>query len=465
MYDALYAVLICVWFAVIYLALGRRGNVYIREGSFWVPTILLVAFFMVPWVFQVSRTRGTAVLEEGLTLSNILSVAIVAVSALYLVVLVVRNIELLRLPTDKILFPFCLAIGFAFLSSAWSVAPLYTLYRTTELLVLFTISLLIFDRERFGPAFVTFNAVMIGVWLLVDGARIADNVANGIIFSSGKHNLTPLMCMSVLSYLYAFHCDARYKWPLGVLCVVGFIVGGSAAAVGATPLLVTGVMAASPRPWVRRLGWVASATYLALFIFLLVGLSQYPDLMEFIGTVLQKPVAELAENNGRSEFWPIFIEAARDRPFGGGFAAAERFIQLVNYDAVLRILGPNDVFIASAHNMAIGAWVGMGWVGICILITTLGHALLAASRLDVSARRFVYPVVLMVIANGMTTPGILGEFNPHTITWVALLAFLRTRDRLVNAQSNRASTLLVRFPRDTRLGPVDLTARRPVGNQ
>jgi hypothetical protein len=132
---------------------------------------------------------------------------------------------------------------------------------------------------------------------------------------------------------------------------------------------------------------------------------------------------------------------------------------------VLRILGPNDVFIASAHNMAIGAWVGMGWVGICILITTLGQALLAASRLDVSARRFVYPVVLMVIANGMTTPGILGEFNIHTITWAALLAFLRTRDRLVNAQSNRASTLLLRFPRDTRLGPVDLTARRPVGNQ
>ena len=112
MYDALYAVLICVWFAVIHLALGRRGNVYIREGSFWLPTILLVAFVMVPWVFQVSRTRGTAVLEEGLTLSNILTVAIVAVSALYLLVLVVRNIELLRLPTDKILFPFCLAIGF-----------------------------------------------------------------------------------------------------------------------------------------------------------------------------------------------------------------------------------------------------------------------------------------------------------------------------------------------------------------
>ncbi len=427
MLTAFYALVIAIWFAVAYVSLPRRAHIGLLDSTPTGPGLLLIAFFNLPFLFLVERTDGTAVLEQGLSFSNLLSVGILGLSAIYLARVAWSDSRVLRLPGDRIVFPFSLAIAFAFLTALWSVVPIYTLYRATELMTLFALCLLLLDRGRFGETFIIFYAAFIATWLLGSMSTIASNLESGIIVSSAKNNLTPLMCLSALLYLYLFPEAIRRRNAFALLFAVGFIAGGSAATTAAAPLVLTGIMAASSRPVVRRVGWLATIAYFALIVFLLGSLSQFPDLMESISHLLQKPIAELEKNTGRSEFWPAYIEAGSGRLFGAGFAAGERFIQLVDADATRRVLGNVDQLIRSAHNTFIGAWVTMGWVGICLLNLVLGSAVVAASRLDNRSRAFVYGVVFLLVANGMTTPGVLSEFNEHTVTLAAVLAFLRNR--------------------------------------
>ncbi|MBL8567193.1 MAG: O-antigen ligase family protein [Hyphomicrobiaceae bacterium] len=460
MLTAFYALVIAIWFSVAYVSLPHRRRIGLLDSAAPIPAVLLLAYFNLPFLFLVERTNGTAVLEQGLSISNLLAIAVVGLSVIYLARVAWNDGGILHLPSDRIVFPFSLAIAFAFVTTLWSVVPAYTLYRATELATLFAICFLLLDRERFGPVFIAFFAIFIATWLLGSLDTIASHLASGIFVSSAKNNMTPLMCLSALLYLYLFPETIRHRNAVALLFVVGFVAGGSAATTAAVPLILTGLMAASSNPVVRRIGWFATIAYFALIIFLLGSLRQFPEIMEGISQLLQKPIAELEKNTGRSEFWPAYIEAGSGRLFGAGFAAGERFIQLVDADATRRVLGDVDQLIRSAHNTFIGAWITMGWVGICLLNLVLGSAVITASRLDNRSRAFVYGVVFLLAANGMTTPGVLSEFNEHTMTLAAVLAFLRNRLVRPEALEHPCSPA---FPN----GPAPSNSRlhiRPVGN-
>jgi len=145
--------------------------------------------------------------------------------------------------------------------------------------------------------------------------------------------------------------------------------------------------------------------------------------------VLQKPPEELLNATGRNDLWPLFIEASHYRSFGSGFAS-ERFLQLlVDLTAVQERLGQQEIFFNSAHNMVIGSWLATGWLGLATIALCFTAAFREAVRLDLPSRRFIIPVLLALVANGMTVQGIFGEFNIHTITWAALLIMIRVRCR------------------------------------
>lgn len=448
MYSAWMALAIVVWFALLFGLLRPRTLAPLAEAHWLPPALILAGFFFVPYAFLVQRTSGTELLEEGLTSSNVITLGFACLAALWSGWVAAGTPRLASLLLDRVLFPYWLFIAVACASVAWSIVPNYTVYRAFELIALFSLCLLAFDRRRFEHGFLAAHVVLLLAWLAVRFPQVVEGAAAGVVFSSAKDNLIPLLSLSVLLMLAVGARPRRGALLIGGLAAACFVLAGSAATVGAIPLIFTGLLAASPDPVWRLLGYVASVVWMGVFVVLLAGLASFPELMEAVSAVLQKPVVELEQATGRGKLWPIFIEATLDRNVGAGFAAGERFIQLLVDEALVEErLGKTQVFFSSAHNMLISSWVGTGWIGLLTLATCLSLAWREGARLDPAGRRYVLPILLVLAANGLTTPGIFGEFNLHTVTWVTILCCIRAHRTAPRSATDPAPAAGRRPPR------------------
>lgn len=387
---------------------------------------LVAAFAFNYMVFLVEREDGTALLAQGLSASNIVIVCLTVATGLYIGLLALIDRQVLAVPFSMPYLPFTLMIAVNGLSALWSVVPSYTAYRAVELAIFYVASILIFDRADIERRLGDLLAIFVVIWLGVAAPRIVENFSQGIFFSAAKHNLMPFVC-AALFFAAVFDRRMRRRVTYALLGLAGFIVAGSAASTGALIAVVPGVMIASESRVARIAGIAAAAFACAMFIVLMQGLSSFPNLLQVLSIVLQKPAVELATGTGRLEFWPIIIEATRDHVVGSGFSAADRFIQLViPTDVLAADMGrKHGLFISSAHNMFLSAWAGTGILGLGFAGLVLGSAIAWAMKLDIAGRRVVITLVLFLILNGQTSPGIFFDWNVNVFGFVALLAYAR----------------------------------------
>ncbi|KMO40182.1 hypothetical protein VQ02_08275 [Methylobacterium variabile] len=431
MLNALIAVGVATWFVIAYPVLRRRLEARAISGGapvFW-PLALVAVFAFMPLVFTVPREDGNAVLEEGLTASNVVTLALTGLTALYLVLKVAADRRVLTLPFAMPYLPFTMMIGMNGLSAAWSIVPVYTLYRTAELAVFTLASILIFDRPDIQRRLADLLAVVVLAWLAAATPEIVRNLASGIVFSSAKNNMMPLVC-ATLGFAAVFGPRSPRRGLYLVLAAAGFIIAGSAASTGALIAMGPGLMIASRRPGIRLAGILLALLSVLVFLFLMVGLSNFPGLLDLLSAVLQKPRSELANATGRGTFWPTFIAATKDHLLGSGFSAADRFVQLlIPTTALADESGHEAVFITNSHNMFLSAWAGTGIVGLCFALTSLIEPIRFASRADRGTRRLVACLILMLALNGMTTPGLFQDWNVNVLAYVAVLACVRAARR------------------------------------
>jgi len=258
---------ILTWAGLVYRLIRPVRVVPVAQANFWVPAILLTTFFHLPASFAVLRKSGTDLIERGLSSSNLLTIAVVALSAVFIIWLVIRHHRIVNLANDRILFPYYLTIAIAICSTFWAIFPAYTLYRALELAVMFTVVVLVLDRRDFAKAFIVFHAVFLGVWLAVSIPEIARSLSKGIVFSSAKHNLVPLMALSLIWFICVMPSATRNRIPLILLGVAAFIAAGSAATVATIPLFLFGWMIAATNIWMRGVGLLLTIAYFAVFIF------------------------------------------------------------------------------------------------------------------------------------------------------------------------------------------------------
>ncbi|CAO4145879.1 hypothetical protein LPLAFNJD_LOCUS2053 [Methylorubrum aminovorans] len=427
MLNLLLVVAVVVWFALLYPLARHRLETRMGplDGPVAVPFTLMSIFALLPLVFNVPREDGNAVLDQGLTASNIALVVMTGLAGLYLAVRVAVDRRVLLVAFSMPYLPFTLMILVNGVSTAWSVVPSYTAYRTLELAIFTLLSILIFDRSDIERRLANLFALFTCVWLVATAPIILDNLAHGIVFSSAKHNLMPYLC-AAHAFLVIFDDRIRHRGAHLALALAGFVIAGSAASTASLIAVVPGLMAASRHRRLRLLGYTAFTVYLVLFVVLMVGLSAFPGLLEVVSVVLQKPPEELADATGRGTFWPVFIEATKDRFVGAGYAAGDRFIQLlIPTTALAETLARDAVFISSSHNMLLSAWAGTGLIGIGLCAMVLGAALRWGMKLDRAGRRLIATCVFFLILNGMTTPGIFQDWNINVLTFVALLAYAR----------------------------------------
>lgn len=420
-------VAVVVWFALLYPLARHRLETRMGplDGPVAVPFALMSIFALLPLVFNVPREDGNAVLDQGLTASNIALVVMTGLAGLYLAVRIAVDRRVLLVAFSMPYLPFTLMILVNGVSTAWSVVPSYTAYRTLELAIFTLVSILIFDRSDIERRLANLFALFTVVWLVATAPIILDNLAHGIVFSSAKHNLMPYLC-AAHAFLVIFDDRIRHRGAHLALALAGFVIAGSAASTASLIAVVPGLMAASRHRRLRLLGYTAFTVYLVLFVVLMVGLSAFPGLLDVVSVVLQKPPEELADATGRGTFWPVFIEATKDRFVGAGYAAGDRFIQLlIPTTALAERLARDAVFISSSHNMLLSAWAGTGLIGIGLCAMVLGAALRWGMKLDRAGRRLIATCVFFLILNGMTTPGIFQDWNINVLTFVALLAYAR----------------------------------------
>lgn len=393
-----------------------------------VPVILTATHAFMPLIFVVERADGTELLDAGLTSSNKVMMAITGATALYVAWKMAGDRRVWRLPFAMPYLPFTIMIGFDLASAAWSLVPAYTFYRAGELAVLFLASILIFDRttiERFLPGFLM---VFTGIWLAATAPTWLESIAHGTVFSAAKHNLMPMVSIALLAHAMFLARGPRARLAEGAVAAIGFIIAGSAASTAALIGFVPAILIASRSPPVRILGALTMALCIVGFFVLMLGFSAFPGLLHFVSTVLQKPPEELTNATGRVEFWPAIIEGTRDRLFGSGFSAADRFLQLLVSASELRArVGETELNLSSAHNMFLSAWAGTGLLGLTMAVTVLAVALRWGFRLTGGGRRFVIAFVFSLILNGMTTPGIFQDWNVNVLAFVGVLAYARIR--------------------------------------
>ncbi|CAO4177240.1 O-antigen ligase family protein [Methylorubrum populi] len=427
MLSFLLIVAVAVWFGLLYPV--ARHNLATEmgplNGPLVVPFILVAAFALMPLVFNVPREDGNAVLEEGLSASNVVTLVLTGLTGLYLVARIAADRRILLVPFSMPYLPFTLMILVNGLSTAWSIVPIYTAYRTVELTIFYLAVILIFDRVDIERRLANLFALFTVVWLVAVTPIILENLASGIVFSSAKHNIIPFLC-AAHAFLVIFDARVRHRGPHLLLALVGFVIAGSAASTGALVAAAPGMMVASPHRRLRILGLVLFALIFVVFIVLMLGLSAFPGLLDLLSVVLQKPAVELAGATGRGTFWPLFIEGTKDHLLGSGFSAADRFIQLLVPPAdYMEALGPEGMAIQSSHNMLLSAWAGTGLVGLGFCAMVLTSAVQWGQKLDRAGRRLIATCVFFLILNGMTTPGIFQDWNLHVLTFVALLAYAR----------------------------------------
>ncbi|MFH6785818.1 MULTISPECIES: O-antigen ligase family protein [Methylobacterium] len=441
MLNALIAVGVATWFTVAYPVLRRRLEARIPSGGapvFW-PLALTAVFAFMPLVFTVPREDGNAVLDQGLTASNVVTIVLTGLTALYLVVKVAADRRILLLPFAMPYLPFTLMIGMDGLSAAWSIVPAYTLYRTAELAVFTLSSILIFDRPDIRHRLADLLAIVTLAWLVAVTPEILQSLASGIVFSSAKNNMMPLVC-ALLGFAAWFGPPNRRRGRYLILAAAGFVIAGSAASTGALIGIGPALMIASRRPGLRLAGIVLALASIVLFLFLMVGLSSFPALLDALSVILQKPRVELANATGRGQFWPTFIAATQDRLLGSGFSAADRFVQLlIPTTALADELGRDAVFITSSHNMFLSAWAGTGIIGLSFAVLALIEPIRFAARADRGTRRIVACLILMLALNGMTTPGLFQDWNVNVLAYVAVLATARAARREAEATARFAA--------------------------
>ncbi|KQP73262.1 hypothetical protein ASF60_09915 [Methylobacterium sp. Leaf113] len=418
-----------VWFTMLYPLARRNLAVAVRplDARLVLPMVLVCTFAFMPLVFTVPREDGNAVLEEGLSASNIITLVLTGLTGLYLLGKIGLDRRIALLPFAMPYLPFTLMIGMDGLSTAWSIVPPYTLYRSVELLIFYHASIVIFDQSDIEYRFADILAIIILSWLAAVLPIILESLAHGIIFSAAKNNMMPYVC-AMLGFLVIFRPPQRRRGAYLGLALIGFVVAGSAASTGALVAVGPAMLMSSRHVVLRNFGIFGALAAIAGFVLLMLDLAAFPALLDLLATILQKPAVELANGTGRSTFWPTFIAATQDRLAGSGFSAGDRFIQLLIPTTTLaETLGREDVFITSSHNMFLSAWAGTGMIGLGFSFVVLFTTLSWGMKLDLGGRRFVASCVLMLVLNGMTTPGIYQDWNVNVLALAGLLAFIRVQ--------------------------------------
>ena len=137
-----------------------------------------------------------------------------------------------------------------------------------------------------------------------------------------------------------------------------------------------------------------------------------PALINSLGAVSGKTAETILTLDGRIPLWTAIWDATKDKPWGSGYAAAERTFEA---DAKSISWAPGN-----AHSGYVSGWFGAGWAGVIAVLLVFWAMWAQRRRLPLELQPVVTALLVLLAINNASIPGIGGRSNPVFIFMMAL---------------------------------------------
>jgi O-antigen ligase len=148
----------------------------------------------------------------------------------------------------------------------------------------------------------------------------------------------------------------------------------------------------------------------------LVAQSQVPSLsaatVSAFGAVSEKTAEKILTLDGRIPLWIAIWNVTKDKPWGSGYAAAERTFEA---DASSLNWAPGN-----AHSGYVSAWFGAGWAGVAMVLLVFWSMWAQRKRLPRHLQPILIALLVLLAINNASIPGVGGRSNPVFIFMMAL---------------------------------------------
>jgi exopolysaccharide production protein ExoQ len=402
-------------------------------------------------------------LNSGFSSANMAAFIWTSIAALYLVYVFLSGrfqiVWLLRRPYFWIFVLIVVYLSANF----WSIFPLYTLFRSYDLVVWVGLAIYFFTRLKLSMQKVAFLALYCLTWFLLYFPTFIESFSEGIIFSSIKDNLIPAAGFATVVLGWTT------RWRL-VFCAIGmgaFIVAGSAASVAGGVAACFAGLTLNRSIIFKLVGYVGLVATLAFMVVYLFFPEDFPQTVELVSNLLHKPSEELIGATGRYGIWSAFWELTQNNYFGTGFGS-DRFGQLLGNASLLseRVEAMGIDFL-SAHNAVLGAWVAAGWPGLIGLLFAIVAGLRCCAKSGSVERTATMMVLVFITINSLSTSALGGRYSVQWLVWIATLSIAAGQKH--NYCESSASALPRTNSRigftSTGLRPRGATIRQPISQR
>jgi exopolysaccharide production protein ExoQ len=395
-----------------------------RRGSDFVVGFLLIANLAPGYLLATPRADALTLLSEDFSVGNIANIVITAAAALYLAYIVLAR----EFPVQFLLrapyFSTFALIAVYLLTTAWSIVPLFTLYQALQLLVWVALSVYFFARLDSVIKKILFLALYCCVWFFMKIPTLAENLSQQILFSAIKDNFFPAMGFGIAILGWT----TRWRLPFFIIGTLTFVLAGSAAALASAIAALCIGLTFIRTALAKSVGYIAFLSTISFMIIFLVIPEQFPDIIDFLSAVLQKPTAELIGATGRYAIWSLLWDATKGTYFGSGFGS-DRFVQLLgSLGEVTTTLGSTNVYIMSAHDAVLSAWIAAGWLGAVALLFVFAKSIRQSVKYGGDQRATTTMTLIMIILNSLTIPGLGGGWSCIWLLWIAILSIVSRKE-------------------------------------
>jgi exopolysaccharide production protein ExoQ len=378
---------------------------------------LLIADLIRYYLFLVRRTDALAVLNGDLSIGNISEVVWTIIAAFYLAFVLLTGRFRVEWLFRRPYFSIAILLSVYLFTTAWSIAPIFTFYRGFELIVWVCLSIYFFTRLESLDRKILFLGLYCTTWFFLNFPDFLESLSRGIIFSAVKDNFLPAVGFSVVVLGWA----TRLRVWSGIVGLLTFVFAGSAAAVACAIAACFAGLAFNRSMISKLVGGLGLLAAVCFMIVFLVAPDQFPEAVDLLSSVLQKPKEELLGATGRYAIWSTFWDVTKDNYFGSGFGS-DRFIQLVGGADVGDRLGSANVFVSSAHNAALSAWSAAGWIGVVGLLFVFIDGIRYTAQFRGNERVTATMCLVFIVLNSLTIPGLGGIYSCIWLVWIAVLS-------------------------------------------
>ena len=378
--------------------------------------IFLILIMIIPHFFFINRENAFELLERGLTLYNVLTIASAFATCFYALLLLLRK-PILRSNILKEPSFWLIGLFFVYLiSSLWSVWPIATAFRAFELFGYYIVSFYMFNGKNTirNLYFLILSLMIVSALFSINDAVM--NITAGQYYSFMSSNSYSLLAAVFLFAHHDLYPGRIWGYILGAILFIGY---GSSATLAALVLGISVYLTYFlSKPLRFLIGLPAISIILFNFIAMLFFPAYYLKVFEFISPLLQKDINLFLTGTGRLSIWSVYLNEFINVPFGAGFWSADRMF-------ISQLTGL--WFARHAHNGYLIAWIGAGFPGLFCLIGIYLSLIFRLRRNSLSIRRFSYAILAMLFLNSFTYSGIGGSFNPWYFILSALIVLSGTQ--------------------------------------